>query len=102
MASIAINGTGHALFACGLRLIPGTNVLPEGFDASRLAALAATGRITLKDSDTMTDGEKAEAVAKANTEAELEKVEAALGVDGEARSDEIAAVSGRPKRKRKG
>lgn len=100
---IVTNDTGHAVFVGGVALVPGTNTLPDSFDASRLKAFVARGAVRVEDSGSMDAAAKAAALAGANTEAELDKAEAALGATDDTRREEIAAESGRPsKRKRKG
>lgn len=82
---VVINHTESAIFACGMLLIPGTNVVEDDkFDETKSDAkpFIDGGQLSVKDTAKMTDKDKAEAVDNVTNRKNLEALEKNVkGVD---------------------
>lgn len=81
---IVINNTEAAIFAGGKLLIPGTNVISEGFNEKQddVKAFVSNGDLTIRDPEKMTDADKKKAVDNITTQENLEALEKGVkGVD---------------------
>lgn len=81
---IVINNTEAAIFAGGKLLIPGTNVINEGFNEKKddVKDFVSNGDLTIQDPEKMTDADKKKAVDNITTQENLEALEKGVkGVD---------------------
>lgn len=80
---IVINNTDHAIYADGKLLIPGTNVLDKiGSDKPDVKAFVKNGDLEIKDSDKLSDADKAKAVDNVTSHDTLDKLKDAVpGID---------------------
>lgn len=80
---IVINNTEQAIYADGKLLIPGTNVLDKiGSDKSDVKAFIKNGDIEIKDSEKLSEADKAKAVDNVTSHDALDKLKNAVpGID---------------------
>ena len=79
---IVINNTEHAIYADGKLLIPGTNVLDKiGSDKSDVKAFIKNGDIEIKDSEKLSEADKAAIAQRMTDGASLEAAISAVRPD---------------------